>query len=169
MIHVHYNTTDIMSTKVEIVPHGDRAIRITRTFHAPRALVFDAMTKADMMLNWFHGATGWTLVVCEIDLRVGGTYRWVWRNVDGQEMGMGGMYKEIVRPERLVTTEKFDQAWYPGEAVGTMVLTEEGGKTLMTLTVEYGSTTARDGVITGEMGDGMEVGYQRLDRFLLQS
>ncbi|MBK9272962.1 MAG: SRPBCC family protein [Flavobacteriales bacterium] len=157
-----------MSTKVEIVPHGDRAIRITRTFQAPRTMVFDAMTTADRMLNWFHGAPGWTLVRCEIDLRVGGTYRWVWRNADGQEMGMGGMYKEIVRPERLVTTEKFDQAWYPGEAVGTMVLTEEGGRTLMTLTVEYESPTARDGVLAAELADGMEFGYQRLDQFLWQ-
>lgn len=81
---------------------------------------------------------------------------------------MGGMYKEIVRPERLVTTEKFDQAWYPGEAVGTMVLTEEGGRTLMTLTVEYESPTACDGVLAADLADGMEIGYQRLDRFLLQ-
>ncbi|MEO8067239.1 MAG: SRPBCC family protein [Flavobacteriales bacterium] len=154
-----------MSAKVEIVPNGDRAILITRTFMAPRALVFDAMTKADMMLNWFHGAPGWTLVVCEIDLRVGGTYRWVWRNSAGDEMGMGGVYKEVVRPERLVTTEKFDQAWYPGEAVGTLVLTEEGGKTLMSLTVEYESPAARDGVLAVEMGDEMEVGYARLDEY----
>ncbi len=155
-----------MSTEVEIVPHGDRAIRITRTFKAPRALVFDAMTSSEMMLNWFHGATGWTLVVCEIDLRVGGAYRWVWRNTDGIEMGMSGFYKEIVRPERLVTTEKFDQPWYPGEAVGTMVLTEDGGRTLMTLTVEYESTAAREGVIAVQMGNEMEVGYARLDQYL---
>ncbi len=155
-----------MSTEVEIVPHGDRAIRITRTFKAPRALVFDAMTSSEMMLNWFHGATGWTLVVCEIDLRVGGAYRWVWRNTDGIEMGMSGLYKEIVRPERLVTTEKFDQPWYPGEAVGTMVLTEDGGRTLMTLTVEYESTAAREGVIAVQMGNEMEVGYARLDQYL---
>jgi uncharacterized protein YndB with AHSA1/START domain len=158
-----------MSTKVEIVAHGERAIRITRSFNAPHAMVFDAMTRSEMMMNWFHGAAGWTLVVCEIDLRVGGSYRWVWRNTDGQEMGMGGVYKEIVRPKRLVTSEKFDQAWYPGEAVGTMVLTEEFGRTLMTLTVEYESPTARVGVLAAELGDGMEVGYQRLDRFLLQS
>jgi uncharacterized protein YndB with AHSA1/START domain len=156
-----------MSTKVEIVPHRERAIRITRTFNAPRTLVFDAMTRSEMMLNWFHGATGWTLVVCEIDLRVGGAYRWVWRNTEGQEMGMGGVYKEIVRPERLVTTEKFDQAWYPGEAIGSMVLTDEDGKTLMTLTVEYESTAARQGVIAVQMGDEMEVGYARLDRYLV--
>ncbi len=155
-----------MSTEVEIVPHGDRAIRITRTFKAPRALVFDAMTSSEMMLNWFHGATGWTLVVCEIDLRVGGAYRWVWRNTDGIEMGMSGFYKEIVRPERLVTTEKFDQPWYPGEAAGTMVLTEDGGRTLMTLTVEYESTAAREGVIAVQMGNEMEVGYARLDQYL---
>lgn len=79
---------------------------------------------------------------------------------------MGGVYKEIVRPERLVTTEKFDQAWYPGEALGTMVLTEEDGKTLMTLTVEYESTAAREGVIAVQMGDEMEVGYARLDQYL---
>ncbi|MBK9148558.1 MAG: SRPBCC family protein [Flavobacteriales bacterium] len=158
-----------MSSKVEIVAHSERAIRITRSFNAPHEMVFDAMTRSEMMMNWFHGATGWTLVVCEIDLRVGGSYRWVWRNTDGQEMGMGGVYKEIVRPKRLVTSEKFDQAWYPGEAVGTMVLTEEFGRTLMTLTVEYESPTARDGVLAAELGDGMEVGYQRLDRFLLQS
>lgn len=155
-----------MSAKVKIVAHGECAIRITRSFNAPRAMVFDAMTRSEMMLNWFHGATGWTLVVCEIDLRVGGSYRWVWRNADGQEMGMGGVYKEIVRPERLVTTERFDQAWYPGEAVGTMVLSEEGEKTLMTLTVEYESTAAREGVIAVQMGDEMEVGYARLDRYL---
>ena len=155
-----------MSAEVEIVPHGDRAIRITRTFKALRALVFDAMTSSEMMLNWFHGATGWTLVVCEIDLRVGGAYRWVWRNTDGIEMGMSGFYKEIVRPERLVTTEKFDQPWYPGEAVGTMVLTEDGGRTLMTLTVEYESTAAREGVIAVQMGNEMEVGYARLDQYL---
>jgi len=155
-----------MSTKVEIVPHGDRAILITRSFHAPRTLVFDAMTRAERMLNWFHGATGWTLVVCDVDLRVGGTYRWVWRSSTGDEMGMGGMYKEVVRPERLVTTEKFDHAWYPGEAVGTLVLTEANGKTLMSLTVEYESPAARDGVLAAEMEGEMEVGYARLDEFL---
>ena len=155
-----------MSTKVKIVPHGERAILIKRSFIAPRAIVFDAMTKAEMMLNWFHGAPGWTLVVCEIDLRVGGTYRWVWRNSAGDEMGMGGVYKEVVRPERLVTTEKFDQAWYPGEALGTLVLTEESGKTLMTLTVEYESRAARDGVLAVEMEGEMETGYARLDEYL---
>ncbi len=156
-------------SKVKVVANGDRSVRITRAFDAPRTLVFDAMSKPEMMKQWFHGAPGWTLVVCDIDLRVGGTYRWVWRNDAGHEMGMGGVYKEVVRPERIVTSEKFDQAWYPGEAVGTIVLTEENGKTLMTLTVEYESTAARDGVLASPMEDGMEVGYARLDEFLQKS
>jgi uncharacterized protein YndB with AHSA1/START domain len=156
-------------SKLKVVASGDRAVRITRTFDAPRTLVFDAMSKPEMMKQWFHGPPGWTLVVCEIDLRVSGRYRWVWRNDAGHDMGMGGMYKEVVRPERIVSTEKFDQAWYPGEAVGTLVLTEDSGRTLMTLTVEYESQAARDGVLASPMESGMEAGYARLDEFLQKS
>jgi len=152
-------------SKLNVVAEGDRSIRITRVFHAPRTLVFDAMSKPEMMLQWFHGPPGWTLAVCEIDLRVGGNYRWVWRNDAGHDMGMGGVYKEVVRPERIVSSEKFDQSWYPGEAVGTIVLTEEDNKTLMTLTVEYESKEARDGVLASPMQSGMEAGYARLDEF----
>jgi uncharacterized protein YndB with AHSA1/START domain len=157
-----------MSNKIKIVPHGDRSILITRSFAAQRTLVFDAMSKAEMMKNWFHGAPGWTLTTCEIDLRVGGRYRWVWTNEAGQEMGMGGEYKEVKRPERIVTTEKFDEAWYPGEAESTMVFTEQGTHTLMSLTVEYESQAARDGVLASPMESGMEFGYERLDQYLAQ-
>lgn len=155
-----------MSRNVTVTPKGDREIIIGRMFNAPRALVFDAMSKPEMMKQWFHGPPGWTLVVCEIDLCVGGKYRWVWRNDAGHDMGMGGVYKEVVRPERIVSTEKFDQAWYPGEAVGTMVLTEEGSKTIMTLTVEYESREARDGVMRSPMESGLSIGYDRLEQFL---
>ncbi|MBK9177828.1 MAG: SRPBCC family protein [Flavobacteriales bacterium] len=155
-----------MSIKVAIKAHGERATRITRSFNAPRTLVFDAMSNAEMMKHWFHGAPGWTLTTCEIDLRVGGRYRWVWTNEAGQEMGMGGEYKEVKRPERIVTTEKFDQAWYPGEAIGTIELSVQGKQTLMTLTVEYESRAARDGVLAIPMESEMESGYQRLDAYL---
>ncbi len=153
-------------SKLNVVAEGDRSIRITRSFEAPRAIVFDAMSKPEMMLQWFHGPPGWTLAVCEIDLRVGGTYHWVWRNDAGHDMGMGGVYKEVKRPERIVSTEKFDQSWYPGEAVGTLVLTEADGMTNMVLTVEYESTAARDGVLASPMQSGMEAGYARLDEYL---
>jgi uncharacterized protein YndB with AHSA1/START domain len=155
-----------MGNKVNVSAKGEREVVISRAFDAPRALVFDAMSRPEMMKQWFHGPPGWTLVICEIDLRVGGKYRWVWRNDDGHDMGMGGVYKEVKRPERIVSTEKFDQAWYPGEAVGTLVLTEQGKKTLMTLTVQYESREARDGVLASPMQTGLDAGYSRLDQYL---
>jgi uncharacterized protein YndB with AHSA1/START domain len=105
--------------------------------------------------------------VCEIDLRVGGTYRYVWRNDStGTEMGMGGVYREINVPERIVTTEKFDQAWYPGEAIGTLVLVEQGGKTTVTQTVLYESREARDAVLKSGMEKGVAESYDRLAELL---
>src|SRR5262249_24514776 len=93
-------------------------------------------------------------------------YRYVWRNQDGAEMGMGGVFREIVRPERLVATERFDQPWYPGEALGTTVFVEARGKTTVTLTLLYESREARDGVLKSPMEQGMAVGYDRLEELL---
>src|SRR5258707_7484921 len=115
---------------LKVTTRGDREIVMTRILNAPRTLVFDAFTKPDLVRQWLLGPDGWSMPVCEIDLRVGGQYRYVWRNdAAGHEMGMGGVVREIVPPERIVSTEKFDQAWYPGEAVGTVVLVEQNGKT----------------------------------------
>src|SRR5450755_4616251 len=114
---------------------SDREIQVARDFDAPRQLVFDAFTKPELVRRWLLGPPGWSMPVCEIDLRVGGKYRYVWRHDKGHEMGMGGVFREIVPPERIVSTEKFDEAWYPGEAVGTVVLTEANGKTTVTHSV----------------------------------
>jgi uncharacterized protein YndB with AHSA1/START domain len=81
----------------------DREIALIRVFDAPRSLVFDAITKPELMKRWYFGAPGWT--TCEGDLRVGGAYRCMWRNANGMEMGIGGVYLEIVPPERIVATE----------------------------------------------------------------
>ncbi|HWZ27711.1 MAG TPA: SRPBCC domain-containing protein, partial [Gemmatimonadales bacterium] len=108
---------------LRIVPVSDREIQITRVFNAPRTLVFDAHTKPELLKRWLFGPPGWVFDVCEIDLRVGGAYRYVWRKPPDTVMGMGGIYREIQAPERIVSTEKFDDAWYPGAAVGTLVLT----------------------------------------------
>ena len=105
--------------------------------------------------------------VCEMDVRVGGTYRWVWRNdSDGTEMGMGGTYREVRAPERLVTTEKFDEAWYPGEALNTLVLVEQVGRTTLTQTMRYESREARDRVLKSGMESGVKASYDRLDELL---
>lgn len=144
----------------------DREIVLTRVFDAPRGLVFEALTRPELLRRWFFGPPGWTLAVCEIDLRVGGAYRYVWRGPDGAEMGMGGTYREVVAPERIVATEAFDEPWYPGEAVGTLVLTEHGGKTTLTNTILYASKEARDAVLRTPMEHGVAAGYDRLAELL---
>src|SRR5579864_4463829 len=114
---------------LKLTTRGDREIVMTRDFNAPRRLVFDAFTKPELVKQWLLGPPGWSMPICEIDLRVGGKYRYVWRlDSDGSEMGMGGVYREIVPQARIVCTEKFDTPWYPGEAVDTLVLSEQGGK-----------------------------------------
>jgi uncharacterized protein YndB with AHSA1/START domain len=139
---------------------------MTRVLDAPRSMVFDAFTKPELVRRWLLGPEGWSMPVCEIDLRVGGTYRYVWRHAKGQEMGMGGEFREIVPPERIVSTEKFDEAWYPGEAVGTLVLTEREGKTTVTQTVLYQSPEAREAVLKSPMESGVAAGYDRLAELL---
>ncbi len=155
-------------SNLKIAANGDRKVVITRVFDAPRAMVFRALTTPELVRQWLLGPKGWTMPICEIDLRVGGAYRYLWRREkDGFEMGMGGFYREIVVPERVVTTEKFDEAWYPGEAVGTIVLVEQGGKTTLTMTMEYESREARDSVLKSPMESGLSAGYDRLDGVLL--
>src|SRR5581483_2530932 len=114
----------------------DREIVMTRLFDAPRHLVFDAFSKPELLKRWF-GPRGWSLVVCEVDYRVGGAWRFVLEGPDGARMGMRGTYQEIVPPERSVHTESFDD--YPGESVVTATFVEEGGKTRFTATVRYES------------------------------
>jgi uncharacterized protein YndB with AHSA1/START domain len=152
---------------LKVTARGDREIVMTRVFNAPRRLVYDAFTKPELVKQWLLGPPGWSMPVCEIDLKVGGRYRYVWRqDSDGSEMGLGGVYREIVPQERIVCTEMFDKAWYQGEAVGTLVLSEQGGKTTITQTVLYESREARDGVLKTPMEKGVAMSYDRLEALL---
>lgn len=151
---------------LKVTTPSDREIAMTRVFNAPRRLVYDAWTKPELLKRWLGVFGGWTLDVCEIDLKVGGAYRYLWRNADGAEMGMRGVLREIVVPERLVATEKFDQPWYPGEAIATNVLVEQGGRTTLTLTVRYESRETRDAVLKTPMDKGVAAGYDRLEELL---
>ena len=151
---------------MELAAKGDREIVVSREFNAPRQLVFEAHTKPDLVKRWLIGPPGWTMPVCEINLRVGGAYRFEWRMQDGTTMGMGGIYHEIESPERIVATQLFDQDWTGGEAIGTLVLIERDGKTALTNTVRYSSREARDAVLSTGMGDGMAAGYDKLDTLL---
>jgi len=155
-----------MPNTLQISTRGDREIVVTRAFDAPRTLVWDAFTKPELVRQWLLGPPGWTMPVCEIDFRVGGRYRYVWRNESGTEMGMSGVHREIVVPERIVVTEKFDQSWYPGEAVGTISLAEQGGKTMLTQIVQYESREAREVVLKSPMESGLAAGYDRLEQLV---
>src|SRR3954467_5860218 len=125
---------------LHVTTEGDRAVVMTRVFNAPREMVFDAFSKPELLKRWF-GPRGWSLVVCEIDFKVGGGFRFVLRGPDGRDMGMRGMYREITAPERSVHMESFDD--YPGESQVTAVFAEEDGKTTLTVTVLYPSQMIR--------------------------
>jgi uncharacterized protein YndB with AHSA1/START domain len=157
-----------MTTKtVKVVARGEQELVISREFDAPRTMVWDAYTKPELLKRWLLGPPGWVLSTCEVDLRVGGRFRWVWTGERGT-MGMSGEYREIVHPERIVNTERFDDPWYPGEAVGTLVFTERNGRTLLEETVRYESRAARDGVLASPMADGLNASYDRLDGLLAE-
>jgi len=145
-----------------IAAKGDREITMTRRFAAPAALVFEAWTTPALLRRWLLGPPGWTMPVCEVDFRVGGAYRYEWRNEQGQTMGVGGAYREIDAPHRFVATERFDEAWYPGESLITITFAEKDGETEMTTTMRYESTAARDGVLKSPMEGGVKQSYDRL-------
>jgi uncharacterized protein YndB with AHSA1/START domain len=128
----------------------------------PRSLVFTAITQPELVKQWLLGPPGCTMPVCEIDLRVGGTYRYVWRNADGKEMGLSGVTLEIDPPQHNVATEKFDETWYPGEAPVTTTLTEHEGVTTLTITICYDSRETRAVVLKSGMEKGVAASYDRL-------
>lgn len=155
------------SNALTITAHGDREIVISRTLDAPRKLVFAAYTKPELIRKWLLGPDGWSMPVCEVDLRVGGKYRYVWKNDStGHEMGMGGVYRELVMLERIVASEEFDQAWYPGEAIDTISFSESDGRTMIIQKILYDSPETRDAVLKSPMKDGMAMGFNRLEKYL---
>jgi uncharacterized protein YndB with AHSA1/START domain len=149
----------------------DREIVLTRDFDAPRRLVFEAMSKSELLQRWLLGPPGWSMVECENDMTVGGAFRHVWRRDDGTEMSMHGVYREVVPPERIVRTESFTFGCdaQSGEQVGTLVLTEKGGRTTLTLTVLYPSKEARDATIASGMEHGVTASYNSLAELLASS
>jgi uncharacterized protein YndB with AHSA1/START domain len=153
---------------LKVTTPTDLEIVITRVFDAPRTLVFDAMAQPELLKRWLLGPPGWSMVDCENDLKVGGSFRHVWRRTDGSEMAMRGVYREIVPPERIVRTESFEFGCDPqaGEQLATLVLTEQGGSTTLTLTLLYPSKEARDATIASGMERGVAASYDRLAELL---
>jgi uncharacterized protein YndB with AHSA1/START domain len=141
---------------------SDREVAATRVFDAPRRLVFEALTTPDLLKRWMHGPNGWTLAGCEVDLRPGGAFRYVWRKAAGAQIAVSGTFREIVPPSRIVHTEVFDDDWTGGETVVTTTLEERDGKTTLTVTVRYASKAARDAALQTGFTSGMEEAYDTL-------
>ena len=160
--------------KAEVTLPSEREVRVTRSFKAPRALVFKAYTETDLVRRWMLGPPGWSMPVCEMDVRVGGGYRWRWRSdEDGSEFGFSGKFREVQPPSRLVHTEAYEPATvggsYPAnEAIVTTLFAEDAGVTTVTTLIDFGSKEARDAAVATGMTDGMEQSYQLLDRLLTE-
>jgi uncharacterized protein YndB with AHSA1/START domain len=152
-----------MSATLYTTP-SDRELVATRVFDAPRTLVWDVFTSPDHLPHWMLGPAGWTMPICEVDLRPGGAWRYGWVSPDGTPMEMRGTYVEVAAPARLVHTEVWGGEW--AETVNTIVLTERNGRTTVTCTVLYPSKEARDAALGTGMQDGWSESYDRLQLFL---
>ena len=142
---------------------SDREVLITRVVEAPRRLIFEAWTSCEHLPHWLLGPGGWTMPICEIDLRPGGTQRFVWRRDNGTEMEIKGVIREVTPPERFVATESWGKDW--PETINTLVLTEEQGITTIALTMLYPSKEARDNALKNGMKDGIDQSFVRLDEY----
>ena len=143
---------------------SDREIVLRRVVDAPRRLVWDASTSPKHVPHWMLDPESWTMPVCEIDLHPGGKWHFVWCGSDGTEVTMRGVYRDVIAPERLVSTESWGGDW--PETLKTLSLTEESGKTTIVSTVLWSSTEARDAALGTGMLDGWSQSYDRLDRYL---
>lgn len=158
-----------MPAPAQVTLPSDREVRVVRSFNAPRELVWDAHTKPELVTEWMLGPSGWTMPVCEMDVRPGGKYRWRWRSDEnGKEFGFFGVFKEVSKPSRIAHEESYD----PGDLGGAMrmepaIITsdfvEAGSVTTLTVTMLFASKEVRDAAVSTGMTGGMEQGYARLD------
>lgn len=160
------------SPKSVVMLPNDRDVVVVRTFNAPRELVFEAWTQPALVQRWLLGPPGWTMPVCEMDVRPGGKYRWRWRSEEnGAEFGFSGEFREVVRPSRIVHVERYepgDVGGEMGEALVTSELTEKDGVTTHKMTISYPSKEVRDAALKTGMTDGMEQSYEKLDELLAE-
>ncbi len=158
-----------MPKPAEVTLPSDRDVRVTRTFNAPRQLVWDAHIQPDLIRQW-QGYGGWDMPVCDMDVRVGGKYKWLWRNLDdGKQFGFFGTFTEVDNPSRLVHEQYYDPgdmdfAMPAGEpCIVSLDLSEQNGVTTLVCNMTFASREARDDAVSTGMADGMEHSYTRLD------
>jgi uncharacterized protein YndB with AHSA1/START domain len=157
-------TTTNKARETTYTTPSDLELLGTRVVDAPRELVWEAWTNPEHVAQWLLGPEGWTMPICEIDLRPGGAWHFGWRRSDGTEMEMHGAYREVEPPERLVHTESWGGDW--PETLNTLILSEEDGKTTMAQTILYPSKEARDRALGTGMKKGADISFDRLDEYL---
>lgn len=155
-----------MVRELNVETPNDFDVVCTRVFDAPARMVFDCHTRPALVSRWLLGPPGWSMPVCEIDLRPGGRFRYVWRNDEsGAEFALSGTYREINPPHRIVHVEAFEGGEM-AEALITTLFAESEGRTTMTLTISFASREARDAALATGMTGGMTQSYERLDAVL---
>ena len=164
-----------MFDKAEVTLPSETEVQVTRSFKAPRALVYKAYTDPSLVRRWMLGPPGWSMPVCDMDVRPGGRYTWRWRSdADGKEFGFFGVFREVQPPARIVHTESYDAGTSGagtsgGEAIITTLFDESDGITTVTTLMDFGSREGRDAAVATGMTGGMEQSYQLLDRLLTQN
>jgi uncharacterized protein YndB with AHSA1/START domain len=147
---------------LKITTPSDLELAMTREFDAARHLVFDAMTKPEYLRRWLSSAE-YPLTVCEVDLRVGGAYRFVFRSQSGGEHTLQGTYTEIVRPDRIVFMERMIMPGFTSDEYRvTSTFSESGGRTTLTTTIRHNTKEARDGHLNSGIERGVEPAYDRI-------
>ena len=162
----------MMKQKAQVTLPSDREVKVMRSFRAARPLVYGAYTEPALLRRWLLGPPGWSMPVCEMDVRVGGRYRWRWRSdKDGSEFGFAGLFREVQPPSSLVHTQSYDpgtvgDAYPQSEALVSVMFAEDGDITTVTTLIDFGSKEARDAAVATGMTDGMEQSYQSLEVLL---
>ena len=163
--------------KAQVTMPSDREVKVMRSFRAPRALVYKAYTEPALVRQWMLGPPGWSMPVCEMDVRVGGDYRWEWKGPDGaMALAIWGTHREVNRPANLVHTERMEigpgagagdcAQGEPWELLATIELTEREGRTHLRMTLLFPSKEARDMALQSGMEIGVDAGYTVLDNLV---
>ena len=151
-----------MPSTLDVTTPSAREIRLMRIFDASPELVFECHTKPELLKRWLLGPPGWSMPICEVDLRVGGRYKYVWHNdADGREFGVQGEFREIVPTERIVNIETMDGV--PGQTLCTATFEKSAAGTRFTLNLQFDSKELRDGALESGMTGGISMSYDRLD------
>jgi uncharacterized protein YndB with AHSA1/START domain len=154
-----------VAAKTAMTLPGDCEVRITRLFAAPRERIFECYTEAEWLKRWL-GPEGWDFAICDNNPVAGGRYRWLWRNAQGQELGMHGEYLKIARPAEILRTEIFEQDPDRNQTIGWLVLEQKDGGTLVTTSTLFPTPAARDAALAAGMVRGVTASFDRLDLLL---